>query len=112
MHERLAGTVKLADASGRMRAVWRTTLAGAYPAPLCRAWAQTARKAAGAACIDVDGPPLGADLAAWEADLCRCCGDGVVSGFIPRCPPGAPPEWPPDAPSWDLRRNWILPRAA
>eukprot|EP00972_Heterocapsa_arctica_P069975 10337631-Heterocapsa_arctica.AAC.1 len=63
MHERLAGTVKLPDASGRLRAVWRTTIAGAYPAPLCRAWAQAAHKAAGAARLDVDGPPLGADLA-------------------------------------------------
>eukprot|EP00972_Heterocapsa_arctica_P011901 1742192-Heterocapsa_arctica.AAC.1 len=39
-HEILQGTVKFIAADGSKVAAWRTSLAGAYPAPLCRTWAK------------------------------------------------------------------------
>jgi len=108
LHERLQGTVKVPCPTdpAKLKAIWKTKLAGVYPAPLCRAWAALAADAARHAGREARALPvdvgltqrLAADLREWEALLCRVRRQGAPSGFVPACPPGAPPEWPPDAP--------------
>ena len=104
-HEHLQGTVH--TDSG---VAWRTSLAGAYAPPLCRAWAGLV-SAVAPTCARRAAHEL-PDSDWWSHRLCTAAGVDVSECRIPRlrCPDGCPREWPLGASQWGEQRRWIAAR--
>ena len=86
-HDRLQGTVLVAG-----KHVWATKLAGAYPPPLCRAWAQAAKGVAPKSALSSSSHGSSSGRK-WQA--CLLQGKKPDARYtVPTCPTRSIREWP------------------
>ena len=100
-HEQLRGTVHVETSQGKFSTIWKTALAGRYPASLCQIWARVLRAAAPAAARCTHGP--GALQRDGALKLARCAGlEPSVTPLVrrPWCAAHTQPEWPAGSDAW------------